>query len=118
LSIEIIESGITLFIAGIILGGTVSIFIVKLFINKRLKKYFKMFNELSLHNIRSKREKEQKLKELKKIVKILNISQENSGKVKNQNPANYETFDLYLDHLNKILYDKGIAKIEDSFPPS
>ncbi len=118
MSFEIIESGITLFTAGIILGGTASIFIIRLFINRRLKKYFTMFNELSLHNIRAKREKEQKLKELKQIVKTLSIPQKSSGKVKNQNPINYETFGLYLNHLNQILYDKGIAKIENSFPPN
>jgi len=117
LSFEIIESGITLFTAGIILGGTASIFIIKLFINRRLKKYFTMFNELSLNNIRAKKEKEQKLKELKQIVKTLNIPQKSPGKVKNQNPVTYETFNLYLTHLNQILYDKGISKIEDSFPP-
>jgi len=110
LNTEIIESGIIFFIFGILLGGVVSIFIVKRLINKRLKNLYNLFNELTLYRLRFKKEQEKKIKALKKITNELYNSQKSSG--------HYENFDSYLLDLNQLLYEKRINQIEDTPPPS
>ncbi|MFC1562760.1 hypothetical protein ACFL4Z_01770 [candidate division KSB1 bacterium] len=112
MNLEIFESGITFFIFGILLGSTSSIFIVRRIIHKRLKNFYEVFNKLSLQNLQAKKEQEKKIKELKKFVEILDIAQKESE------VANNNTFTSYLNELNTILCDRGIAKIEDTVPPS
>ena len=106
----IIESGIIFFIFGILLGSIVSIFVVKRLINKRIKNFYNLFNELTLYRLRFKKEQEQKIKALKKITKEIYNSPKNTD--------NYENFDSYLFDLNQLLDKKGINQIEDNFPPS
>jgi len=110
LNTEIIESGITFFIFGILLGSIVSIFTVKRLINKRLKNLYNLFNELTIYRLRFKKEQEKKIKALKKITNEIYNSQNSS--------ENYRNFDSYLLDLNQLLHEKGINQIEDTPPPS
>lgn len=107
---EIIESGLIFFIFGILLGSVVSIFTVKQLINKRLKNFYNLFNELTIYKLRFKKEQEKKIKALKKITNEIYDSPKSSD--------HYKNFDSYLFDLNQLLYKKGINKIEDTFPPS
>lgn len=107
---EIIESGLIFFIFGILLGSVVSIFTVKQLINKRLKNFYNLFNELTIYKLRFKKEQEKKIKALKKITNEIYDSPKISD--------HYKNFDSYLFDLNQLLYKKGINKIEDTFPPS
>ncbi len=111
MNFAIIESNIIFFFSGILLGSALSIAAAKYFINRKLRNFYKTYNKLSVYNSKIKREQEKKIQVLKKIVKNLTVSKPNLG------TDNYNTFNSYLDDLNQLLYNKGIAKIEDSFPP-
>jgi len=112
----IIEIDILLFTLGFIFGGIISAIIVKFFINRKIKNLYNILNEANLHRIKIKKEQEKKMKVLRKITKDIYI---NKNELKNNSEsAQYETFDLYLSDLNKILDTIGINQIAGSLPPS
>ena len=112
----IIEIDILLFTLGFIFGGILSAIIVKFFINKKIIKLYGILNEANLHRIKIKKEQEKKMKVLRKITKDIYVDK---NELKNNSESTrYETFDLYLTDLNKILNTIGINKIAGSPPPS
>ena len=112
----IIETEILIFTLGFLFGSIISAIIVKFIINRKIKNLYKILNEANLHRIKIKKEQEKKMKVLREITKDIYIDK---NELKNNSESTrYETFDLYLTDLNKILNTIGINRIAGSLPPS
>ena len=112
----IIETEILIFTLGFLFGSIISAIIVKFIINRKIKNLYKILNEANLHRIKIKKEQEKKMKVLREITKDIYIDK---NELKNNSESTqYETFDLYLTDLNKILDTIGINQIAGSQPPS